>query len=506
MLKKRLLFIAGILILATISLCNNNYPSRQISLSNTYQLKNTSNTYQLQKLADETSDTILPAAGSWKSDFPSVNDSNVLGIAGQFNYFAKNIDSISNNLNGNVATQNLKTSGGSQTGNSGISYLQKNIESSDNAAAFKSDTLILGSSLVYKDKIINDSRPSLNGYKLNQKPNKLRQDTQGSEYLNFDSEFARLENNSKAIANNSTTVSTGGNNNLKIDASNVKVQQGVKYVTIKATDFGSWGSLTIDGVANNERIVITLDRSGVTNFSTGWLNLNNGENKNILFNSYDVAQNSNYTGNIEWKPSSSNAINAILAPKATFTLVSSNFQGNIVASKIINRTNTNTVASYGDVPVPSETSITPTSKIISVPDVDFGSHKLGSETSLVGDWTGNFQVSGKKNTQIKINVALTQQLTSQNGSVADGIHWQLVKNDYSSGSLITTSQDFTNISARINYWIWKDDGTGNLLSDWKYNNEKKQYGSYNMQISNLDTVTEAGDYTATLNWTLVDGP
>ncbi|MCT4376623.1 hypothetical protein [Leuconostoc suionicum] len=163
MLKKRLLFIAGILILATISLCNNNYPSRQISLSNTYQLKHTSNTYQLRKLADETSDTILPAAGSWKSDFPSVNDSNVLGIAGQFNYFAKNIDSISNNLNGNVATQNLKTSGGSQTGNSGISYLQKNIESSDNAAAFKSDTLILGSSLVYKDKIINDSRPSLNG-------------------------------------------------------------------------------------------------------------------------------------------------------------------------------------------------------------------------------------------------------------------------------------------------------------------------------------------------------
>lgn len=65
MLKKRLLFIAGILILATISLCNNNYPSRQISLSNTYQLKHTSNTYQLRKLADETSDTILPAAGSW---------------------------------------------------------------------------------------------------------------------------------------------------------------------------------------------------------------------------------------------------------------------------------------------------------------------------------------------------------------------------------------------------------------------------------------------------------
>ena len=30
MLKKKLLFIAGILILATISLCNNNYPSRQI--------------------------------------------------------------------------------------------------------------------------------------------------------------------------------------------------------------------------------------------------------------------------------------------------------------------------------------------------------------------------------------------------------------------------------------------------------------------------------------------
>ena len=101
---------------------------------------------------------------------------------------------------------------------------------------------------------------------------------------------------------------------------------------------------------------------------------------------------------------------------------------------------------------------------------------------------------------------MAKQFTSENGSFANDVSWQLVKSDYSSGSLTTSLQDFTTTSARINYWPWQDDGTGNLLSDWSYNKEKKQYSFYDMQVSNLDTITEIGNYTATLRWTLVDSP
>lgn len=133
MLKKALLILSGLLAVAAGSAYYIDCSFQKTSVSNTYQYKKKSNTYQFQKLADDTSSSTLPAAGSWQSDFPDINNSNVLGIAGKFNYFAKNIDSTANNsLNGNFTTQNLTTGAWIINGtNSKISYIQQEINAGD---------------------------------------------------------------------------------------------------------------------------------------------------------------------------------------------------------------------------------------------------------------------------------------------------------------------------------------------------------------------------------------
>ncbi len=110
MLKKVLLMLSGTLILVASSLCYINFSPQHTSTSKTYQYKKKPSTYQFQKLSDDTNTTTLPAAGSWKDDFPGVDNSKILGIAGQFNIFTRNLNSTSD-LNGNFASENLNIQG-----------------------------------------------------------------------------------------------------------------------------------------------------------------------------------------------------------------------------------------------------------------------------------------------------------------------------------------------------------------------------------------------------------
>lgn len=507
MLKKAILLLSGILAVAAGYACYIKCVPQQIS--KTYQYKKIASTYQLQKLANETSSTALPAAGSWQNDFPSADNSNVLGIAGKFNFFAKNIDSTANNsLNGNFATQNLTTGAWIINGtNSKISYIQQEVDAGDGVQLeLPGEKVVLGQSLLF-----SGTGPTIEGHVVKTVPNSFTQDSNGLQYIDINSEFNRLMNNSKVIADNSSSnVPTITNQYGKVtfDASNIVAQDNVKYLTVKSNDMpGEWGQLDIKGISDQQRVVLTIDTSGVNNITLRYSEINGTENKNILFNFYNVTDNSNYSGTIDWNKTTGNVADAILAPKATVNLFSESFKGNIVALNFNKKNTTHDSGYYPDVSLPSNTTIPViTPKLISVPDVDFGSHKINSETSLIGSWEGNLQVSGEKGKEIKINVELAKQFTSQNDSVANGVNWQLVKSDYSSGSLLKVSQDFTSTSASINYWVWKDDNTGDLLSDWNYNKENKQYGFYDMQISNLTTVTDAGNYTATLKWTLVDSP
>jgi len=256
-------------------------------------------------------------------------------------------------------------------------------------------------------------------------------------------------------------------------------------------------------ILRNAKIVITIDTTGINSFSTGWISLQNDTTKtNILFNFFNVKSQTDFSGDIQWNVTNG-ATNAILAPRASVTVNSSAFNGNIVAQTVNNNNKSfqQSDSHYPDATVPSDSS-TSTPKLISAPNVNFGSHKLNSATSLIGSWDGDFKVSGEKGQEIKINVSLAQNFKYANGKDT-GVTWQLVKSDYSSGTLETSSQDISTTPASITY---NDDGTGDLIASWIHNRENKQYIFYDIQISKLNSVTEAGDYTATLKWELADSP
>ena len=143
----------------------------------------------------------LPKAGTWVDDFQNVNQSHALGIAGQFNIFARNMNTTQNHpVFGNFATQNVKTQSWVVNGNKSLSYVQDKITSDGDSIGFNSDTLVLGQSFNYNPDF-QWGRPAINGIRLDTAPKKLRQDTGGSKYIDFDAEFDRLNAASANIAN-----------------------------------------------------------------------------------------------------------------------------------------------------------------------------------------------------------------------------------------------------------------------------------------------------------------
>lgn len=510
MSQKVLLIVSGIVMLIASSLYYISYSSSKSSAKPTYAIPKKSSTYHFQRLADNPA---LPAAGKWQGD---INTSNVLGIAGQFNVFAKNIDSRANQggQNGNFATENLTAGNTTVNGSEDkISYIQKNITANGgNSIDLRASKLVLGNSLNF-----NTNNSTLNNYTLNNpKPSEFTQDKGDSKYIDIDSEFTRLTASSQAIANSTkdnVPVVTNQYGLVTFDATNISAQNNVKYLTVKASDMpGEWGKLDIKGISSNQQVVLTIDTSGIDDFTAKYQDVNGTENEKILFNFYNTASNSNYTGTINWQTTNGNVANAILAPSATVSLQSGAFKGNIIASTInINSYNAST-DNYPDVPVPQDPDVprTPASispQLISVPDVAFGSHKLNSETSLIGTWSKDFKVIGEKGKRININVALEKSFTSASGKKADGVTWNLIESDYRSpGSLITTNKDLSKGPATIMYWPWHDDGTGDILSDFDDYKIQKKDVYYEMQISNLGTVPEPGDYTATLKWQLANVP
>lgn len=509
MSKKTLLFFGGILTVTAVSICCLHYLPQKVLAQTTYQYKiATNNTYHFQNLADSTSTSTLPAAGTWQADFPTVNDSNILGIAGQFNVFAENItNNTGHTLKGNFATQSLVSN--YLFGTQGTSYLENSLSSDGNVSSSRADTLILGENLKYTRNLLW-GRPGINDISLSTAPKSFRQDVVGSKYIDIDSEFARLSQNSRAIAMNTkdNQPDISGNQWSKVfDATNIVAQNNVKYLTVKASDMpGDGGQLDIKGISSNQQVVITIDTSGASDFTARYSETNGTDNEKILFNFYNFSENSNFTGTINWGKTTGNVSNAILAPNATVELGTTKFQGNIVAKNLINQTDTSTISKYPDTPLPSTTPTVSSPKLVSVPNVAFGTHNLQSETSLIGTWKGDFQVSGEKNTEIKINVALAEQLTSQTGAIADDVTWQLIESNYSSGTLVTSiPTNLYNGSANISYRL-SQDGINNVLDDWNSNKQSKSNGFYDIQISNLNSVTEIGNYAATLQWTLVDSP
>lgn len=501
--------------LANESSSSNSADDTMSSSSSASSSSENSNTTEAEspKLTSRAADSGLPSAGNWTDDFKNVNQNNALGIAGQFNVFSRNMDTTQNRqVFGNFATQNVKTQSWVVNGNKSLSYVQNNITSDGDSIGFNSDTLVLGQSFNYNPDF-QWGRPAINDIRLDTAPKNLRQDANGSKYIDFDAEFNRLSTSSENIANyskNNVPVVTNYYGLITFDASNIPAKDNVKYMIVKVSDLsGMNNQLNVTGVAADQRIVITVDTTGVSDVATTNLKFVNGtEDKGIFFNYYNETGQSNFTGSVNLGPTNGN-IGAVLAPQATVTLATTAFKGNVVAKNFVNNNMGEQSGNYSDVAVPTTNAPSSKPKLLSVPDIDFGDHKMGSQNSVIGEWRGKFSLEGHKDETHKliINVAMTQPFTDANGRVADQLSMQLLKNNYQSGSLVTTSDEVSGgESAEINYWIWQDNGQGNLLADWQYNKENKRNIFYDMQISNLKTAKNTGSYTAKLRWTLTDSP
>ncbi|KGB51107.1 hypothetical protein LH61_06435 [Leuconostoc mesenteroides P45] len=455
----------------------------------------------------------LPAAGNWKNDFPTVDNTKVLGIAGQFNVFAGDIDTTDSQvLQGNFATSYLKTKDWFVNGMSGISYLQNMSVNPGDYVQFSGDKTIIGSSMTYTSDF-KWGNPGINNIRVAKTPsNGFRKDQVGQKYIDIDSELNRLSENSKSIAEYSKDNKPTVNNyygQVTIDTTNIKDLNNIKYITLKPSDLPNTSArVSITGLSSNQKVAITFDTSGVNDINLAHLSFYNGtENRDILFNYYNISSMSAYQGQVDWSTIQSSATKyAVLAPQATVTLTQTSFQGNIIAKHFVNHFMGNQNGDFPDINVPSLEPPKNAIKLLSVPDLDFGTHGLYSQDSLIGSYQGNFKLSANKNDSLKINVDVTQPFTNTSGEKADKVTWQLLQSDYQSGKLVTTTQDMTTSSAQIRYWVWQDDGQGDLLSDWQWNEANKQNSFYKMQISNLQSVLNVGDYKATLRWTLTNSP
>lgn len=455
----------------------------------------------------------LPAAGNWKNDFPTVDNTKVLGIAGQFNVFSGDINTINNqSLEGNFATSYLNTKDSFVNGTKGISYMKGMSVTPGEYVAFGGDTTVLGSSMRYTSDF-NWGNPGINDIRVSKTPsNGFRKESLSENYIDINSELNKLSENSKSIAeyskgNNPTVDNYYGH--VTVDVTKISAQDNIKYIILKPNDIPSTSAqLSITGLSSNQKVVITFDTSDVSNVNLTYLSFCNGtESKDILFNYYNISSMSAYQGEVDWSTQQSSGTKyAILAPEATVTLKSTSFQGNIIAKHFINQFMGQQNGNFTDIDVPSSKKPQKPIQLISVPDVDFGIHSLYSQDSLIGNYQGDFKLSANKNDSLKINVEVTQNFTNTDGEKSGHVTWQLLQSDYQNSQLLTTTQDMTTSSAQIKYWVWQDDGQGNLLNDWQWNENNKKNSSYKIQISNLQSVRNVGNYTATLSWTLTNSP
>ena len=357
------------------------------------------------------------------------------------------------------------------------------------------------------------NKPLINGFNIQDIPSEgFRQDVPGSQFINIATELTRLSNNAKSIAEYSKVLSiTGPDWNRRVDTTSITATGNVKYITLKKSDLSTAGGQTIhiDGLQKDQRVALTIDTSAIDvdiNFRSMSFALDKNANQNILFNFYDFKNNMPYKGQIFWSESQTQSQYALFAPLATVTLGQGQFKGNIVANKLIIDYMGGGSGNFPDIPVPSSKPPEPSKSLISVPNVAFSNLTLFSTDKVTGSWTDEFKLQGKKDKEVKINLTLDTPFTMSNGVKADKVTWELRRSDYETNQLVTTSQDMTNTAAQISYWPGQTGDQQDVLKDWGWNQAHKTNNFYDLIIGNLKSVTNSGDYKATLRWTIVNGP
>lgn len=298
--------------------------------------------------------------GNVTDDYPDLH--NMLGVSSQFHIFAREAE-LHAHTNGNVAVQNLVGNVNFGTNiieellDKDISYIQNvsNIAGSSfvSAGETRSNKVIFGENI--EIDISNPNRPMVNGVYIDHLlASEVYQDKDGNVYIDFDKEFAKLEQLSASLSEASANVTYTSDsfedmNQRVIDVTDMQPDaDGHIVINLSADVLNTSTPLTIKGLsadADGNTVIINVDTAGATNYQVNsqikiiyddGTERNNKETEDfgdnhLLWNFYDsTASDKLATGviNVD-RPFQG----SILAPAAEID-ANQNIDGNIIANKV----------------------------------------------------------------------------------------------------------------------------------------------------------------------------
>lgn len=298
--------------------------------------------------------------GNVTDDYPDLH--NMLGVSSQFHIFAREAE-LHAHTNGNVAVQNLVGNVNFGTNiieellDKDISYIQNisNIAGSSfvSAGETRSNKVIFGENI--EIDVSNPNRPMVNGVYIDHLlASEVYQDKDGNVYIDFDKEFAKLEQLSASLSEASanatyTSDSFEDMNQRVIDVTDMQPDaDGHIVINLSADVLNTSTPLTIKGLsadADGNTVIINVDTAGATNYQVNsqikiiyddGTERNNKETEDfgdnhLLWNFYDsTASDKLATGVISVdRPFQG----SILAPAAEID-ANQNIDGNIIANKV----------------------------------------------------------------------------------------------------------------------------------------------------------------------------
>ncbi|MBA5263163.1 collagen-binding domain-containing protein [Enterococcus hirae] len=252
-------------------------------------------------------------------------DYGILGIASQFHIFAKEKTTINAHTNGNVATKELDANNNFGTDIiTGDLQLEINyVQATDSliGSSFTSgnsnrvNKFVVGSSI---STGIENDRAVVNGSRIDHlSASELYQDRPGNTYIDFDTEFAKLEGASESL---------------------MSITPAKTYLS---SDFPDMNNRTIDvtGMGSSDVVIINVDAS-VLSMNTP-LNIVNSENKILVMNvinaptdfTFQSQIHYNNRANHETEDFSDANISWNFPSNVTNLAINAPFQGTIIAPR-----------------------------------------------------------------------------------------------------------------------------------------------------------------------------
>lgn len=323
-------------------------------------------TVSIEKVAEKSLNPEVQNGGKVSDDFQDVSKNN-LGYASKFHIFAKEA-TLNAHTNGNLAVGSLFGNVNFGTNITDEKLLDKDIfyvqeVKNMSESSFVSSNDHRTNKVVFGE--VNDvelgkdnASPLVNETPINHLlNNEIFQDKDSNEYLDFDQEFAKLENKSAGlVSTNSKTITNADfpdQNQRVIDLSDFEADANNQIViNLDPEVLNASTPLTISGLSADKggtSIIINVDTKGQNPYAMNSqikLRFNNGEenpierpnqeteyfdDNHLLWNFYDSsAGNKQFDGIIEMNNTFQGSV---LAPDATIN-IHHNLDGNIVAEKV----------------------------------------------------------------------------------------------------------------------------------------------------------------------------